>query len=167
MVCKSINIKPMKGIVWIVRCDVRRHEISIVDWNEMRRTENRIYVNNSSVGPAAPSKTGANHPHASGRIWPISNVIEPMNESAAIVVVMSPEREETADTSNIHTAHAFEFWVSNNEHTVITRALLPPSWRGTDVFTPHATSAAKITWGVKCWWCWAVYRKFPLVSWAL
>ena len=84
MVCKSINIKPMKRIIWIVRRDVRRHEISIVDWNEMCCTENCIYVNNSSVGPAAPSKTGANHPHASGLIWPISNAIEPMNISKSL-----------------------------------------------------------------------------------
>ena len=110
--------------------------------------KNCIYVNNSGVGPAAPSRTGANHPHASGLIWPISNVIKPMNDSAVIVVVMSLGREETVDMRNIHTMHAFEFWVSNNKHTVIMRALLPPSWHGMDVFTPHATSATKITWGV-------------------
>ena len=167
MVCKSINIKLMKRIIWIERCDVWRHEISIINRDEMCRTENCIYVNNSSIGLAAPSKTGVNHPHASGLIWCISNVIEPMYNSTAIVVVVSLEREEAADTSNVHTAHALEFWVSNDEHAVITRALLPPSWRGTNVFTPHATSATEITWGVECWRCWAIHRNIPFVSWAL
>ena len=88
-------------------------------------TENCIYVNNSSVRLAAPSKTGANHPHAGDLIWLISNVIEPMNDSTAIVIVVSLEGEKAADASNVHTMHAFEFWVSNDKDAVITGTLLP------------------------------------------
>ena len=73
-----------------------------------------------------------------------------MNDSTAIVIVVSLEGEEAVDAGNVHTVHAFEFWVSNDKHAVIMGTLLPPSWRGTDVFTPHATSATEITWGVEC-----------------
>ena len=115
----------------------------------MCHMENCVYVNNSSVRLAAPSKTGANHSHAGDLIWLISNVIEPMNDSTVIVIVVSLEGEEAVDVSNVHTMHAFKFWVSNDKHAVITGTLLPPSWHGMDVFMPHATSATEITWGIE------------------
>ena len=149
MICKLINIEMTKRVIRIVRSDFWRHKISIVDRDEMRRTENGIYVNDSGVGPFTPSKTGVNHPHPSDLICCISNVIKPMDDGTAVEFSMSPEREETEDASNVHTAHSIKLRVSNNEYTVIAGTILSPSWRGTNIFALHASNTTKIAWSIE------------------
>ena len=112
--------------------------------------ENSIYVNDSDVGLFAASKTGVDHPHTSSLIWCIPNVIKPMDNSTAVVVSLSLEREEAEDMSNIHTMHSFKLRVGNDEYTIILRALLSPSWCGMNIFALHAASATKITGSIEC-----------------
>jgi hypothetical protein len=129
----------------MVELEGMRDVLRTVDRYQVCCTKYRVNMNNSKVLGTILMKTWTDHPHASVFINTVTNLVKPLDESAQIPFPVVDEREEAYDSRNFKSLHALSIQIGVNEHTVITRVLVPPEWTCMDMFPSHATDATWIT----------------------